>query len=65
MPQDLRLYRIQAPPRRIVALVPSQYRRVEPCAAMLDELQRSAQHYVAPAIIPTPPWLTLDTAEDF
>ncbi|MDB5624138.1 MAG: LysR family transcriptional regulator [Devosia sp.] len=65
MPQDLRLYRIQAPPRRIVALVPSQYRRLEPCAAMLDELQRSAQHHVAPAIIPTPPWLALDTAEDF
>ncbi|WP_127755087.1 LysR family transcriptional regulator [Devosia sp. 1566] len=65
VPSDVTLYRVQAPPRRIVALVPSQYRRVEPYAAMLEALQASAAGYVAPPIAATPPWLALDRAEEF
>jgi DNA-binding transcriptional LysR family regulator len=62
---DVRLYRIHAPPRRIVALVPSQYRRMEPYATMLDLLQASAQNYLLPGVAETPPWLAVDIAKDF
>lgn len=62
---DVRLYRVLAPPRRIVALVPSQYRRTEPYASLLDLLQARAESYSVPGILDTPPWLAVDTTEDF
>jgi DNA-binding transcriptional LysR family regulator len=56
-PADVRAYRISAPERRIVALVPSQYRRVEPYASLLDSLQQHATCYTIPGVLPSPPWL--------
>lgn len=64
-PGEVRLYRVNAPPRRIVALVPSQYRRMEPYSTMLDLLQTSARNYRLPDIAETPPWLSVDRAKDF
>lgn len=59
----IRLYRVQAPPRRIVALVPSQYRRAGPYAALLDQLQAAASAHVVPAMAPTPPFLAINAPE--
>lgn len=53
----IRLYRVNAEPRRIVALVPSQFRRVEPYATLLRELQQAGSEYVLPRLLPTPPFL--------
>jgi DNA-binding transcriptional LysR family regulator len=53
----VKLYRVQAPPRHIVALISSQYRRIEPYASMLEELQRAGEGYALPFILPTPPFL--------
>ncbi|GLQ11840.1 carbonate dehydratase [Devosia yakushimensis] len=64
-PGGVRLYRVKAPPRRIVALVPSQYRRAEPYASLLELLQQSAAVYATPGVLPTPPFLAGDMAEDF
>jgi hypothetical protein len=43
--------------RHIIALVSSQYRRLEPYASMLDELQAAGASYRLPDILPTPPFL--------
>jgi DNA-binding transcriptional LysR family regulator len=59
------LYLVKAPPRRIVALVPSQYRHSEPHASLLHHLQARGSSYVAPGLLPTPPFLASETAEDF
>lgn len=64
-PGGVRLYRVKAPPRRIVALVPSQYRRAEPYASLLELLQQTSASYVLPGILPTPPFLAVDTEDDF
>ncbi|MDB5562132.1 MAG: LysR family transcriptional regulator [Hyphomicrobiales bacterium] len=53
----VKLYRVHAPPRHIVALVPSQYRRIEPYASLLDGLQQVGRDFKMPAILPTPPFL--------
>lgn len=53
----VRLYRIGAPARRIVALVPSQYRRMEPYSTLLDTLQSIGEATALPPISPTPPFL--------
>jgi DNA-binding transcriptional LysR family regulator len=53
----VKLYQVHVPPRRIVALVPSQYRRIEPYASLIDGLQKVGQEFVMPAILPTPPFL--------
>ena len=56
-PDGLRLYRVNAPSRRIVALVPSQYRRLEPYSTLLDTLQDAGRSIRLPEILPTPPFL--------
>lgn len=53
----VRLYRVQAPARQIVALVSSQYRRQEPYATLLDELQRCGAQFAMPRVLATPPFL--------
>lgn len=58
-PAGLRLYRVQAPAREIVALVPSQYRRAEPYAALLDHLKNVAAVHTIPGLLPTPPFLAI------
>ncbi|KKC38813.1 hypothetical protein WH87_07915 [Devosia epidermidihirudinis] len=62
---EVLLYRVKAPPRRIVAMVPSQYRRVEPYATLLDVLQSVSQTSAIPGIRETPPWLSTETPGDF
>ena len=61
----VRAYLVKAPPRRIVALVPSQYRHTEPHASLLQHLQARGSSYLAPGLLPTPPFLVSETAEDF
>src|SRR5690606_20737091 len=58
----VRLYRVDAAPRRIVALLPSQFSRVEPYPMLLDELQRAGSEYQTPALQPTPPFLARGAA---
>jgi len=53
----VKLYRLKERPRRLIALVPSQYRRQQPYATLLDTLQTAAAQFVLPAIRPTPPFL--------
>ena len=53
-PEGITLYRVNAPARRIVALLPSQYRRVEPYASLLDTLQSAGSTLSLPPIRPTP-----------
>lgn len=53
----VRLYRVNTPPRRIVALVPAQLRRVEPYTTLLEALERVGSEYALPAIEPAPPFL--------
>ena len=55
--EGIKLYRVNAPARSIVALVPSQYRRVEPYSTLLDTLQSVGAGYTLPTILPTPPFL--------
>jgi DNA-binding transcriptional LysR family regulator len=61
----VRLYRISAEPRRIVALVPSQYRRLEPYSTMLDTLQELGGTSALPEILPTPPFLEQPSLSNF
>jgi DNA-binding transcriptional LysR family regulator len=56
-PAGLRLYRVNLPPRRLVALLPSQYRRQEPYASVLDNLSKMAADFPLPAMLPAPPFL--------
>lgn len=53
----VRLYRVAMPPRQIVALVPSQYRRIEPYATFLDALRQAGQDFRMPMLLNTPPFL--------
>lgn len=62
---DVRLYRVLAPPRRIVALVPSQYRRADPYATLIALLGEVAATDIGPKVLDTPPFLAVDTVEDF
>ncbi|NGP17305.1 LysR family transcriptional regulator [Devosia aurantiaca] len=61
---NLRLYRVQAPPRRIVALVPSQYRRTEPYKGLIETLQSVAARHAIPGLLETPPFLSIDAPSD-
>jgi DNA-binding transcriptional LysR family regulator len=53
----LRLYRVNFPPREIVALLPSQYARAEPYSALVNALQDVGRTHVRPRIRDTPPFL--------
>jgi DNA-binding transcriptional LysR family regulator len=61
----VRLYRINADARRIVALVASQYRRQEPYASLIDALQASGEALTLPGIRPTPPFLDRPSLSEF
>ncbi|QQR38520.1 LysR family transcriptional regulator [Devosia rhizoryzae] len=61
---NVRLYRVKAPPRRIVALVPSQYRRTEPYQGLIETLQAVAARHTIPGLLETPPFLAIDTPID-
>ena len=61
----IKLYRVNAQMRRIVALVPSQYRRLEPYSTLLDTLQRVGSEVGLPTILPTPPFLDRPALSNF
>jgi DNA-binding transcriptional LysR family regulator len=54
---DVRLYRIDFEPRRIVAMVPSHVRRLEPFAGLLAALQEAAGAVRLPDPAPVPPFV--------
>jgi DNA-binding transcriptional LysR family regulator len=56
-PAGVSLYRVDVPARRLVALVPSQYRRQVPYAGLLDTLQDVGARLKGPTLLPTPPFL--------
>jgi len=55
--ESLRLYRVQAPERKIAALIPSQYRYAEPYKGLLDILQSISNRHAIPGLLETPPFL--------
>lgn len=57
LPAGVRLYRVDLPPRRLVAMLPSQYRRQEPYASALDCLVAAAASLKPLATLPPPPFL--------
>ncbi len=62
--KGVRLYAIDLEPRRIVAMVPSQYLRVAPYAAFLSTLQAVGQSIAMPAVAPMPPFIAGPAALD-
>lgn len=56
-PVGVKLYKVKVPPRRLIALVPSQYRRQIPYEGLLDTLQDVCERFEPPAMLPTPPFL--------
>ena len=62
----VRLYRVQVPPRQIVALVPSQYRYLKPYSLVLEALAAEGAAFDMPPMQATPPFLDrADVAESF
>jgi len=51
------LYHAGLPPRRIVAVLPSQYQRVEPYRTFLDCLAAAGKAAAMPSIYPAPPFI--------
>lgn len=64
-PVGVKLYRVAVPPRRLVALVPSQYRRQVPFSALLDTLLSVCAGFSMPAMLPTPPFLERPSLSNF
>lgn len=53
----VKLYQVAMPARQIVALLPSQYRRLEPYAAFLDALRQAGSGFSMPPTLTTPAFL--------
>lgn len=53
----IELYAAGLDPRRIVAVLPSQYQRVEPYRTFLDCLKTAGQEVAMPALRPPPPFI--------
>lgn len=64
-PVGVKLYKVKVPPRRLIALVPSQYRRQIPYEGLLDTLQDACERFEPPAMLPTPPFLERATLASF
>jgi len=58
--EGVRLYRVNAEPRRIVALLTQQQNEAEPYRSLTAALQKSARALVMPPIGPTPAFLDRD-----
>ncbi|MGA1180444.1 MAG: LysR family transcriptional regulator [Marivivens sp.] len=58
----VRRYLVDVPPRRVVALLLSQYKSMEPMATLIAELQKGGQAIALPHLLPTPPFL-VETAD--
>jgi DNA-binding transcriptional LysR family regulator len=55
--EGVRLYRVDFPPRRIVALLPAHHARLQPHADLIAALQAAAGALVLPEMLETPPFL--------
>ena len=55
--KGVRLYRVNAVSRRIVALIPSQYQRIEPYRSFIAALEEASRAIVPPDLLPVPPFL--------
>jgi DNA-binding transcriptional LysR family regulator len=55
--EGVNLYRATEPNRRIVALLPSQYQRVEPYRSFITALQEAGRTVPMPHLLDTPPFL--------
>lgn len=64
-PAGVKLYSVNVPPRRLIALVPSQYRRQVPFAGLLDTLQEACGRFEMPTMQPTPPFLERAAPDSF
>lgn len=53
----VKLYRVNFPPRRLVALMPTHYARQQPYATLVEALQQVASSHVLPPVLETPPFL--------
>lgn len=53
----VKLYQVAMPARQIVALLPSQYRRIEPYSTFLDALQQAGDHFHMPKTLASPAFL--------
>lgn len=60
----IRLYLVGLKPRRIVAMVPSQYRKLRPYAELLESLQVEGRRQCLPPIRDTPPFLARENTSD-
>lgn len=56
----IRRYRIAVPARRVVALLLSQNRALEPMASLIAGLQEAGRNHRLPDLLPTPPFLAGD-----
>ncbi|WP_238368536.1 LysR family transcriptional regulator [Mesobacterium pallidum] len=54
---EVNRYLIDVPARRVVAILLSQHRSMEPMAALIDALQGVGRSLSLPGILPTPPFL--------
>jgi DNA-binding transcriptional LysR family regulator len=54
---EVNRYVIDVPARRVVALLSSQHRSLEPMASLISALERVGKAFELPAILPTPPFL--------
>jgi DNA-binding transcriptional LysR family regulator len=63
--EGLRLYRVRLHPRRIVAMLPSQYLRLQPYNQLIDALQSEARRVDLPRLCDTPPLLDRSDADPF
>ncbi|WP_158626053.1 LysR family transcriptional regulator [Arsenicitalea aurantiaca] len=55
--EGIRLYRVDVPPRRVVALIATQYRRLTPFSDLIESLEAIGAAYVPPEGLPMPPFL--------
>lgn len=62
--KGVKLYAINLEPRRIVAMVPTQYLRVSPYAAFLEALQAAGKSAAMPDVAPMPPFIAAPSAAD-
>ena len=53
----MKLYATDRPDRRTVAVVPSQYQRIEPYSAFLEALRQAGSAVRMPPILPMPPFI--------
>ena len=63
-PAGVRLYRLNTAPRRVVALIPTPYRQLEPYATLLDAIRQIGASTVLPPIADTPAFLDRPSTVD-